>query len=276
MLASVVYCVRVLAAEKILPAVERDDQTEEDRERFLDIRKQYLADGSYSLISIMLSLLAYSKHAALNEGNASNAYQLPNKKIFYLSGWLIIIKRFRAIAQSIEAKVENKFQQMCQVNYIANRFTVDLAQIQDNVTFTTQSRSFITTLGNRLLGRLAQMLLRARSTESGMRLQTSNGQQRSKKVREYLRQLDRFLELTLGCVHIKSRQPARGSKIITMQHRNRLLQNRNVFVVDGAIITVVRYYKLQFQQNKPKVVLRFLPPRLEQVIVLYLGYLQPF
>ena len=74
MLAGVVYCVRVLAAEKILPAAERNDQTEEDRERFLEMRKQYLADGSYSPISIMLSLLAYGKHAALNEGNASNAY----------------------------------------------------------------------------------------------------------------------------------------------------------------------------------------------------------
>ena len=74
MLASVVYCVRVLAAEKILPAAERNNQTEEDCERFLEMRKQYLADGLYSLISIMLSLLAYSKHAALNESNAGNAY----------------------------------------------------------------------------------------------------------------------------------------------------------------------------------------------------------
>ena len=74
MLASVVYCVRVLAVEKILPAAKRDKQIEANCERFLELRKQYLADSLYSLISIMLSLLAYSKHAALNEGNASNAY----------------------------------------------------------------------------------------------------------------------------------------------------------------------------------------------------------
>ena len=109
MLASVVYCVRVLAAKKILPAAERDDQTEEDRERFLAMRKQYLSDGSYSLMSIMLSLLAYSKHAALNEGNAGNAYWSRDKKIFYLRGRPIRIKRFRTIVQSIEAEVEDKF-----------------------------------------------------------------------------------------------------------------------------------------------------------------------
>ena len=35
MLASIVYCVRVLAVEKLLPAAQRDEQTDEDRDRFL-------------------------------------------------------------------------------------------------------------------------------------------------------------------------------------------------------------------------------------------------
>jgi hypothetical protein len=64
----------VLAVEKILPAAGRNNRTEEDCDQFLDMRKKYLADGLYSPISAMISLLAYSKHAALNEGNAGNAY----------------------------------------------------------------------------------------------------------------------------------------------------------------------------------------------------------
>jgi hypothetical protein len=36
--------------------------------------KKHLANSSYSLMSEMISLLAYRKHAALNEGNAGNAY----------------------------------------------------------------------------------------------------------------------------------------------------------------------------------------------------------
>jgi hypothetical protein len=64
----------VLAIEKLLPAAEREEQTEEERDRFLDIRKKYLADGSYSPISAIISLLAYSKHAAMTERNAGNTY----------------------------------------------------------------------------------------------------------------------------------------------------------------------------------------------------------
>ena len=41
-------------------------------------------------------------------------------------------------------------------------------------------------------------------------------------------------------------------------------------------MTVVRYHKSQSQWDKPKVVPRFLPPRLGQVMVMYLAYLQPF
>ena len=239
MLAGVVYCVRVLAVEKLLPAVERDEQTEEDRDAFLELRKKYLADGSYSPMSAMLSLLAYGKHAALNEGNAGNAYWSPDKKTFYLNGRPIVVERFCKMAQSMEAELEESFWQMCWVDDPASRLTVDLAQIQDDMTFTTRGWSFVTAPSNGLLDGLAWMLQRARSTEGGMRLQTSDGQWRGKKVREYLRQLDRFLELMLGCVHIEYRQLAQESEILTMRHRNRLLQDCNVFVVGGALITVV-------------------------------------
>jgi len=39
MLASVVYCVRVLAAEKILLVAKQDKQTKANRKRFLELRK---------------------------------------------------------------------------------------------------------------------------------------------------------------------------------------------------------------------------------------------
>jgi hypothetical protein len=74
MLAGVVYCMRVLGVEKLLPMARRNDQIEEHRDQFLEMRRKFLSDGSYSPMSEMISLLAYSKHAAMNEGNAGNAY----------------------------------------------------------------------------------------------------------------------------------------------------------------------------------------------------------
>lgn len=79
------------------------------------------------------------------------------------------------------------------------------------------------------------------------------------KVRQYLQQVARFRELLLGCVHIEQGQPGRGSEITTIRFRNGVVQDRNIFVVGGAVMTVVRYHKSQSQWDKLKVVPRFLP-----------------
>ncbi|KAK3045835.1 hypothetical protein LTR09_012629 [Extremus antarcticus] len=59
MLAGVVYCVRVIALEILLPAEQRSSQGETEFEMFLDRRKEYLADGTLSPMSTAISLLAY-------------------------------------------------------------------------------------------------------------------------------------------------------------------------------------------------------------------------
>jgi hypothetical protein len=99
----------VLRVKKLLPTAGCDKQTEDKYNRFLDMCKKYLADSLYSLISEIISLLAYSKHTALNKGNTGNVYWSLDKKIFYLNRQPIVIKRFCQIAQSIEAEVVEQF-----------------------------------------------------------------------------------------------------------------------------------------------------------------------
>ena len=168
------------------------------------------------------------------------------------------------------------WQELLQVAQPSERFEISLDQITDDVTFTRRSESFVTYRDNRLYDRLKQMLTQARQRELGQRMQSSTSIQSQQQIKRYLRQVDRFLELLLVCVHITSGQLGRGSKVTTMRHRNSVLQDCNIFVTDRHIITVVRYYKSQSQQNKPKIVPRFLPPQVRQIIAVYLAYLQLF
>jgi hypothetical protein len=62
-----------------------------------------------------------------------------------------------------------------------------------------------------------------------------------------MRQIDYFLELLLCSVHVTSRQPRRRTKITTIWHCNSILQDRNIFVANRQIITVVHYHKSQLQ-----------------------------
>jgi hypothetical protein len=120
------------------------------------------------------------------------------------------------------------------------------------------------------------MLTRAATTEGGLRLKRADRQWSVRAVQRYMRQMDCFLELLLCSVHVTSRQPRRRTEITTIQHRNSILQDRNIFVADGQIMTVVRYHKSQSQWDKLKIVLRFLPPQLGQAMAVYLVYIQPF
>jgi superfamily II DNA helicase RecQ len=276
MLAGMAYCVRVLALEKLLPGGQRDTQTEQDRDRFLAARHKHLADGTFSPMSEMISMLAYGKYIGLTAGNSGNAYWSEDKQTFYLNGRPIVISRFCKMAQDLLAETEQMLWELCWADGEEERVTVDLKQVVDDVTFTKRRTSFVDAPGNKLQGGLAWMLRRAMTTAGGLRLKRADGQWSVKAVRQYMRQMDRFLELLLCSVHVTSGQPGRGSEITTIRHRNGVLQDRNIFVVDGQVMTVVRYHKSQSQWDKPKIVPRFLPPQLGQVMAVYLVYVQPF
>ncbi|KAK1038992.1 hypothetical protein LTR74_018772 [Friedmanniomyces endolithicus] len=94
-------------------------------------------------------------------------------------------------------------------------------------------------------------------------------------VQKYLREVDRFPELLLFCIHITGGQPARGSEITTTRFRNGFLQDRNGFVIQGQMVIVTRYHKSQSQFDKPKVIPRFLPWKVGQLLAVYLIYVQP-
>jgi hypothetical protein len=74
MLAGIVYCVRVLGVKKLLLLAQRSKQTIKDCKRFLSMQHKYIADSTFSLISEIISLLAYGKHIRLSAGNLGNAY----------------------------------------------------------------------------------------------------------------------------------------------------------------------------------------------------------
>lgn len=98
---------------------------------------------------------------------------------------------------------------------------------------------------------------------------------RPRAVRRYLKQIDRFLELLCLTIHITGGQPARGPELLSVRWRNGVLQDRNLYVIDGQVVVVTRYYKTQVQWDKPKVVARFLPKAVGQLVTAYLLYLRP-
>jgi hypothetical protein len=180
------------------------------------------------------------------------------------------------MAQDLVAETVEMLWALCWVDCLQDWFAIKLEEVVDDVAFTKRGMLFVESPGNCLAGGLRWMLTQAATTEGGQRLQRGDRQWDVKAVRRYMRQVDCFLEMLLCSVHVTSGQPGCGTEITTIWHRNGALQDCNIFVADGQIMTVVRYHKSQSQWDKLKIVPRFLPPQLGQAMAVYLVYLQLF
>ncbi|KAK3615740.1 hypothetical protein LTR22_027322 [Elasticomyces elasticus] len=269
MLDGVVYCTRVLGVEVILPFDARETQADADDERFRQQRDEYLADGTYSVVSKMLSLLAYGKSMALSHNNAGVISWSLDRTVMSYRGRPIKLARLQEMISSVIDEATDKLWAELMWTRFDDRFEMPLEQFQDDVTFTKRSMSFFTNSTNGLQDKRDWMLQHAFAHPKGRKLH-STGRWSKTAVQKYLRQVDRFRELLLLCVHVTGGQPAYGSEITMIRFRNGFLQDRNVFVIQRQMVVVTRYHKSQSQFDKPKVIPRFLRWRVGQLLAVYL------
>ena len=96
-------------------------------------------------------------------------------------------------------------------------------------------------------------------------------------VRAYFSKLDGFLERLLLLVHVTSGQPARGTEILSLQYSNTPQgHHRSIFIEDGLISTVTSYHKGYNITGSAKVIHRYLPREVSELLVYYLWLVLPF
>jgi superfamily II DNA or RNA helicase len=274
MLAGIVYCCRVLGVEIILPKTFRRGETAEDDRRFLELRLKHLADGSFSPMAEMISLLAYSRHCAFNHANSGAiSWSLDGSTVAY-RGQKIPLVRFKKLVDAVVTEAENILWREVLWQVDAERFELPVDELEDDVTYTRRGYSFLNNTRNGLEDTRAWMLAQMEAHVDGRKLLRGKRWQR-REARKYLRRVDRFRELLLLCVHWTGGQPARGTEITSVRFRNGYMQDRNVFAIHGHMAVVTRYHKSASQYDQPKVVPRFLAWRVGQLMSVYLAYARP-
>jgi hypothetical protein len=244
---------------------------------FLEKRKQFLADGSMSAVSNMISLLAYGKHIALNHGNAGGVFWENGRQIMNLHGRRIIMEKFKAIVQKAVTDAEDLFwDRLMWTPDPSDRLVLDIDKLTDDITFRKLGAYFVENRHNGVASRWKDVTMDKMLTSSWGKKMHRNGKWHTRLVREYMREVDKFRKLLLFCVHITGSQPARGTEILSLRFKNGSYRDRNVFIMDGSIMTVTLYNKTEAEWDTPKVVPRFLPWRVGQLLALYLVYSQPF
>ncbi|KAF1922122.1 uncharacterized protein M421DRAFT_79517, partial [Didymella exigua CBS 183.55] len=203
------------------------------------------------------------------------------------------------MAQGVVAEAERLlWEELLWVGRKEDRPAVELSTIQDDITVVRRGASFLPP--SRLqqgrqwtLARLASLpaaqklyhphvqAAAGQGQEQGQEQEQEGGSSpgpvrwRERRVRQFVRQIERFLELLCLAVHVTGGQPARGPELLSVRWRNGVLQDRNLYVMEGQVVVITRYHKLQAQWDQPRVVARFLPDRLGQLLAAYLLYVRP-
>jgi hypothetical protein len=90
-------------------------------------------------------------------------------------------------------------------------------------------------------------------------------------IGKYMKAVVRFREKLMVLVHITGGQPARGPELLSIRHTNTAGgRQRNVFVEDGYVAIATRYHKGHSATLAPKVIHRYLPREVGELVVWYL------
>jgi hypothetical protein len=142
---------------------------------------------------------------------------------------------------------------------LSGRFVLDLDELTDDITFRRRNSNFVDNKRNGLASKWEDVIMdRILMSRNGKKMHR-DGKWHIRLAREYLRKVDKFRKLLLFCVYVTGGQLARGSEILSLRYKNGCVRDRNVFLLDGCVMTVTFYNKTEAEWDIPKVVPRFLP-----------------
>jgi superfamily II DNA helicase RecQ len=96
-------------------------------------------------------------------------------------------------------------------------------------------------------------------------------------VERYMGRVMEFREKLAVLVHIVGGQPARGPEILSVRHSNTVKGgHRNIFIEDGMVVFVTRYHKGYAVGGDVKIIHRYLPQEVGELVVWYLWLVLPF
>jgi superfamily II DNA helicase RecQ len=99
---------------------------------------------------------------------------------------------------------------------------------------------------------------------------------RSEFAKQYQISVEKFLECMLVLVHKGSGQPARRTEFLGTRWRNVGLAPRNLRLHSGHLLFILTYHKSQMRTHASRSPLRVLFPAVEQLVIQFLGLVQPF
>jgi hypothetical protein len=96
-------------------------------------------------------------------------------------------------------------------------------------------------------------------------------------VDAYLSRVVKFQEKLLASIQFTWGQPAWAPELLSIRHENSMIGGaQNMFIKDGMVVLVAQYHKGYQITGDVKIIHRYLPREVGELLVWYLWLVQPF
>jgi hypothetical protein len=104
-----------------------------------------------------------------------------------------------------------------------------------------------------------------------------SGQIMKEEAEAYQQEVERFQELLLILMHISRGQAAQALELLRIRWRNTEQGGvHNIFIKEGLVAFVTTYHKGYRSSGNIKIIHRYLPQEIGELLVYYLWLIQPF
>jgi superfamily II DNA helicase RecQ len=244
---------------------------------------RFMVRGSHSPMQWMLDLRTYGLKVHFNTTARGNVEWMGRDELLYKNVHFTMAQ-FRSMVHGMQAESKRL---LVEELLFCNRQTtepvpqVPWEQLRDNPTddrpgwnFLQDQRTRMPVDGEKwLFERVGQdVTMRARFVKPG----TRSGIDRN-EVERYMDRVVAFREKLLALMHMTAGQPARATEILSIRHSNTIKGgHRNIFIEDGMVVFVTRYHKGYAVSGDVKVIHRYLPREVGELLVWYLWLVLPF
>jgi hypothetical protein len=266
-----------------------DGEIEHPADVLDEMRERFMIHGSRSPFNWVLRLRAYGKKIRNSSTSLGYIYwPKDHEKLTYkqLELNMADLKRF------VKAQVglaQSELEQLFLIHGEEKREDVipafELRNLKDDPTEITKGWSFCKDPRNKdiLPEGKRWMLDRVLETDAlqaefvGLRKKDSKVLWKVAAANKYISKINSFLERLLLLIHITAGQPTRGTEILSLRHCNTVNgHHRSIFIEDGLVSTVTAYHRGYNIIGSTKIIHRYVPKEVSELVVYYLWFILPF
>ena len=221
-------------------------------------------------MSWMINLYNYG--AAISKSTTRDGFLGWKEHVLYFKHIRLSILDFKvAIKRKID-EAGSLLLRLCNKSKLDELPEIPWGSTFDDFNNTSPNYSFLTDPHNSYYTRISRQFI---SQMSGTHWISEDGGINVDTLQSYRKTVIDFLKIMLCLVHITGGQPARGSEITILQHTNSNNSSRNIFIHDGLVCIYTYYHKNMIHTDRPKIIYRYLPPCVGQLLVYYLWLVLP-